>query len=218
MDFATARRRMIDNQITPNRIDDPVLLEAMGSVPRELFVPKALQGVAYVDDDLAIGDGRFLVEPLVLAKLIHAAEIGPTDVVLDIGCASGYSAAVLGRKAAAVVALECDTSLVAAANATLQKLGIDNVAVMEGALEEGAPKQAPFDAIIICGAASEVPRGLAGQLADGGRLACVLRRDQMSPGKGVVFRRLGDTVSRREVFDASPPFLPGFLRRPDFVF
>ncbi len=218
MDFAAARRRMIDNQITPNRIDDPALLEAMGSIPRELFVPKGLQGVAYVDDDVMVGEGRCLLEPLVLAKIVNAAAIKPTDVVLDIGCATGYSSAVLGKIAAAVVAVECDAALVAAAEANLQKLAVDNVAVVQGRLEEGAPKQAPFDAIVICGAASEIPRALAEQLAEGGRLSCVMRRDHLTPGKGVVFEKLKGTVSRREVFDASPPFLPGFLRRPEFVF
>lgn len=216
MDSSAARENMIKNQILPNRVTDPLVIEAMGAVPRDIFVPRALRGVAYVDEDLAIGDGRHLIEPLVMARMLQAARLGPADVVLDVGCGTGYSAAVLARMASTVVALESDTSLSERAAETLGDLGLDNAVVITGPLREGSPAQAPFDAIFIGGAVPEVPKTLRSQLADGGRLVAVLT--ERGAGRVIVVERHGDAFGQRTVFDANAPSLPGFELEDTFVF
>lgn len=217
MDFSTARQSMVKSQIRPNQVNDPEVLAAMAELPRETFLPKALQGVAYVDEDLPLGNGRYLMEPCVLARLLQAATIRSTDVALVIGCTTGYSAAVLSRLASAVVAVESDAKLVQAATNTLAELQIDTVAVMQGELREGCPKQAPFDVIVFDGAVSEIPDALVAQLADGGRLVAAVRKTQ-AIGRGMLIVRSGDVIARRELFDATIPWLPGFEPAPGFVF
>ena len=128
MDYALARSNMVSNQLRPNRVDDPAVLDAMADVPRERFLPKALRGVAYADEDLPLPNGHWLIEPLVLARLIQAAEIQPSDVVLVIGCATGYAGAVLARLAATVIVL-APAATAATVEALLDDLGVDNVVV-----------------------------------------------------------------------------------------
>jgi protein-L-isoaspartate(D-aspartate) O-methyltransferase len=217
MDFSIARQSMVKSQIRPNQVNDPEVLAAMSELPRETFLPKALQGVAYVDEDLPLGNGRYVMEPCVLARLLQAATVQATDVALVIGCTTGYSAAVLSRLASAVVAIESDAKLVQAATNTLAELRIDTVAVMQGELKEGCPKQAPFDVIVLDGAVCEIPDALVEQLADGGRLVAVVRKNQ-AVGRGVLIVRKGDVIARRELFDATIPWLPGFEPAPGFVF
>jgi protein-L-isoaspartate(D-aspartate) O-methyltransferase len=214
-DFAAARRQMVDAQLLPNRVTDARLVEAMGAVPRELFVPKALRGVAYVDEDLNVG-GRHIMEPMVFARLLQEARVRRTDAVLDVGCATGYSAAVLARLAGVVVALEEDATLAARATETLAQVGADNAAVVVGPLREGYPAQAPYDVIVLEGAAEQIPAALLDQLGEGGRLVAVL--DEGGAGKAVLYSRIGGVLGRREVFDAGCPLLPGFGREPGFVF
>ncbi len=217
MDFSIARQSMVKSQIRPNQVNDPEVLAAMAELPREVFLPKALQGVAYVDEDLPLGNGRYLMEPCVLARMLQAATIQATDVALVIGCTTGYSAAVLSRLASAVAAVESDAKLAQTATNTLVDLGIDTVAVMQGELVEGCPKQAPFDVIVLDGAVCEIPDVLVGQLADGGRLVAVVRKNQ-AVGRGMLIVRKGDVIARRELFDATIPWLPGFEPAPGFVF
>ena len=143
MDYAKARRHMVDSQILPNRVTDPRIIAAMESLPREAFVPEDRKGVAYVDEAIPVGNGRHLMEPMVVARLLQTAEPNEDDVALVVGSATGYTAAVLAKMISAVVVVESDAGLVAQASSTLSELGIDNVAVMEGALSEGYPKQAP---------------------------------------------------------------------------
>ncbi len=216
MDYAAARRNMVENQVRPNRVTDPRVVSAIAEIPREAFVPKHLADIAYVDEALALGQGRYLMEPMVLARLLQAAEVDSSDVVLDIGCATGYAAAVLARLASIVVALESDPALAAAATETLSGLGIDTVTVVEGALERGYPKQAPYDVIFIDGSVSEFPPAIAEQLAEGGRMVAVIHGEPM--GRGVLVTRHGGILSRREVFDAGTPLLPGFAAEAAFVF
>jgi len=217
MDFSVARQSMVKSQIRPNQVNDPEVLDAMMEVPREVFLPKALRGVAYVDEDLPLGNGRHLMEPRILARLLQAATVQAADVALVIGCATGYSAAVLSRLASAVVAIESDAKLVQAAIDTLTELMIDTVAVMQGDLRTGYPKQAPFDVILLDGAVSEVPDALVEQLAEGGRLVALVKADQ-TVGKATLITRKGEIVARRELFDANLPWLPGFEPAARFVF
>ena len=215
-DYATARVNMIEGQIRPSKVSDDRVLAAMAAVPRERFVPKRLKGTAYVDESLAVAPGRYLMEPAVFARLLQAAAIGPDDVVLDIGCATGYSTAVLARLAATVVAVESDPEMVTAASDLLAELDVDNAAVVKGALQAGYAKQAPYDAIVLGGAVDEVPPAIAEQLAEGGRLVTVVTRG--SPvGTGLLMLRARGQLSRRILFDASTPPLPGFAVERGFV-
>jgi protein-L-isoaspartate(D-aspartate) O-methyltransferase len=216
MKFEAARRSMIDSQLRPNKVTDQALLDAMAVVPREQFVPRAMQAAAYVDEDLPLGNGRYLLEPMVLARLIQAAAPSSTDCVLDIGSATGYGAAILSRLAQTVVGLEVDGALADRANADLASFGVRNAMVLQGPLEQGVPRQAPYDAIVVEGLGDALPPLLLDQLADGGRLVGVFRDRGL--GRAMLYVRNGDAVSARVLFDASVALLPGFERRPEFVF
>ncbi len=217
IDFAAARSNMVESQLRTNKVTDLRLLGAFETVPRELFVPEPLRGIAYIDEDVALGGGRFVMEPRVLARLLQAAQPGPEDVALDLGCGSGYATAILSRLVATVVALEDDVALVAAANGTLDKLEIDNAVVVEGRLTEGYPKQAPYNVILLGGAVAEVPAAIAAQLAEGGRLVTVI---SAGPGLGraTLMRRDGGVISSRVLSDAALPELPGGVVAPGIVF
>jgi protein-L-isoaspartate(D-aspartate) O-methyltransferase len=219
-DFANARRMMVEGQVRTSDVTDPRLLAAMLEVPREAFVPATQTDFAYLDRDLPVrgsdAAARHLLKPMVLAKLMHAAAVGETDRVLDVACATGYSSAVLAHLAAEVVALEEDEVLARAAEDTLVALGVTNVRVRTGPLTAGVPGEAPYDVIVLNGAAEIVPEALSIQLRDGGRLVCVLR--QGAVGRAMLYRSLGGDISGRAIFDAAAPLLPGFARPPAFVF
>jgi len=217
VDFAAARSNMVESQIRTNKVTDPHLLDAFETTPRERFVPEPLRGIAYVDEDVALGGERFVMEPMVLARLLQAARPGPGDVALDLGCGSGYATAILSRLVATVVALEVDAALAAAANQTLDELEIDNALVVEGQLAEGYPKQAPYNVILLNGAVSEVPLAIADQLAEGGRLVTVVSVGA-GLGRATLMRRDSGVISSRILCDASVPVLPGFEAAPGFVF
>ena len=215
-DFAAARRNMIDSQLRPNRVLDPRVAQAMAEVPREAFVPGALGGVAYVDEDLEIAPGRYLMEPMVFGRLLQVAAIGPDDIVLDLGCGGGYSTAVLARLAGTVVAVEPDPALRAQATEAMARIGADNAAVVDGDLAAGIPGQGPYDVIVLGGAAETIPSALKEQLAEGGRLVAVLVRDGV--GKATVIERQGALFGTREVFEAATPILPGLTLNKGFSF
>jgi protein-L-isoaspartate(D-aspartate) O-methyltransferase len=227
IDFAIARRNMVDNQIRPNRVTAPALLQAMLDVPREDFVAPSERGIAYVDEDIRLagatqGDSRWLMEPMLFARLLQAAEIEKSDVVLEIGCGTGYGTAVLSRLAATVVAVESDRGLADKATANIEKLKIDNVAVIVGDLEKGCPAQGPYGVIVFDGAIARISDEIAAQLAEGGRLVGVLREASgpygASAGKAILALRRGGQLSHRVLFDAETPYLPGFAPEPAFVF
>ncbi len=215
-DFAAARKQMVDSQLLPNKVTDASLIEAMGAVPREAFLPQALRGVAYVDEDMPVAPGRYVMEPMVFARLLQEAEVRKTDAVLDVGCATGYSAAVLARMASVVVAVEENPELVQQATANLAQAGADNAAVVAGPLTQGYPAQAPYDVIVLEGAVEEVPASLLDQLAEGGRLVAVIAGRGI--GKATLYSRTGGIIGHRQLFDAGVPLLPGFVREAGFVF
>ena len=217
LDFLAARTNMVESQLRTNKVTDPRVLGAFETVPRERFTPEDLTGVAYVDEDIAIGQGRYLMEPMVLARLLQAAAIDPNDMVLDIGCGSGYSSAILAQLAATVVAVEPDQALAKQANTVLAELTIDNVVLIEAPLTEGYAKQAPYNAILLNGSVSKIPQGILDQLGDGGRLVTVVR-DRPHLGRAVLVQKSGGILSSRTLFDAATPLLPGFAEPPRFVF
>lgn len=216
-DFVQARRTMVDSQIRTNDVTEARVVDAFLTVPREAFVPPAKQGLAYLDADLVVGgEGgpRYLIQPMYLAKLIQAAGVKPTDSVLDIGTATGYSAAILAELAGKVVALESDEGLAQAARAALA----DNskVTVTVGPLEQGAAGAGPYDVILIEGAVEEVPAALFASLKEGGRLVAVVGRGRS--GRATIFVKVGSDNAGRIAFDASLPALPGFAKAPVFSF
>ncbi|CAO3400682.1 protein-L-isoaspartate O-methyltransferase family protein [Azospirillum palustre] len=216
-DFAAARYFMVEGQIRPNKVTDQRLVDVLSELPREAFVPSSARGVAYVDDDLPIGKGRFLLEPMVFARMLQAAAVQETDRVLDVGAAGGYSTAVLGRLALSVVGLDCDEELTAAAAAALAGQGIANAKTVTGPLAEGYAQNAPYDVIVVEGTVPEVPASLTGQLAEGGRLLAIVQ-GKGSVGEVRLFQRTAGVVSSRILFEAQPHALPGFEKKASFVF
>jgi protein-L-isoaspartate(D-aspartate) O-methyltransferase len=213
-DFAAARRNMVDGQVRTADVTDLRILTAMLEVPRERFAPPQAVALAYLDLDLPVGDGRRLLKPMILGKLLQAASIAPTDRVLDVGCATGYAAALLARMAAEVVALEVDSALLQAAREALSDQ--PNVSVVSNPLVKGWAPAAPYDIILLEGATEVSPQALCRQLADGGRLLCVL---ESGPGaKAVLYYRSGDEIGSRSIFDATAPLLPGFAKPHVFAF
>jgi protein-L-isoaspartate(D-aspartate) O-methyltransferase len=217
-DFALARRNMVDGQLRPNRVTNPALLAAVSELPRERFLPDGLRSVAYADDDVRLGNGRFLMEPMVLARLIQALQPQPDDKVLVVASGRGYGAALMSRLAKSVVAVESDAALAGAADQTIRDLGIVNINQTVAKLEAGAPAEAPFDAILIEGAVHEIPRALLDQLAEGGRLTTVMAAPAGVLGVAQLIVKDGGVSSGRPLFDAGTPALPGFAPPPRFTF
>lgn len=216
-DYGNARRTMVENQLRPSRIEDPRVLDAMGEVPREAFLPAHLRGIAYADEDIRLQGGNFLIEPLVFARMLQAARIGPDDVALVVGCSTGYCAAVVARLAATALPLVKDGPDADRLESLLDRIGPDNVVVVRAAdPREGHPSQAPFDVVLIVGAVLEVPPALLDQLGEGGRLVAVLEDRRV--GKVTLFTRLGGHVARRTLFDAAIPRQAELRRPPAFVF
>ncbi len=208
---------MVENQLRANKVTDEAILAAMGSLPREQFVPERYQGLAYVDEDLPIGGGRYLMEPMVLARLAQALDIGRDSIVLDVGCGLGYSTALLASLAGTVVAIEEEADLADKANDVLNEMGVDNAVVVEARLAEGYPKQAPYDFILLNGAVPEVPERLVAQLSSKGRMGLVVKPEN-AMGVATLVERFGDSLAERPLFDAGTPLLPGFQRQAGFVF
>ena len=216
-DFAAARLNMVESQIRPNKVTDPRVIAAFEGLPREDFLPEALRAIAYSDRSLKVGAGRYILDPMVLARLVQAADPLASDIVLDIACGSGYSTAVLARLAATVVAVESEPRLVELANATLTELEVDSAVVVEGSLAAGRADQGPYDAILINGMVDRVPEVLTEQLADGGRLVTV-QRDAEGIGRAMLYRRQGNHVTHISLFDATVPLLQEFVVERGFVF
>jgi len=210
----SARFNMVETQIRPSHVTDDRLLAAMMAVPREKFVPGAARALAYADVPVAMAPGRYLLDPRSFAKLAQLAEIGPEDRILDVGCGTGYSAAVLARLGAEVVALEQDADLVRVASGLLANV-IGKVEVVQGGLIEGVKGQGPFDVIFVNGAIEQAPEILLSQLAEGGRLVTVLKDGQ---NRAWLFLKENGQIGRRPAFDADVPVLAGFKKAMGFVF
>jgi protein-L-isoaspartate(D-aspartate) O-methyltransferase len=215
--FDIARSHMIESQLRPNKITNDRVLRAFDSIRRELFVPEHLRPVAYIDEDLPLGGGRFLMQPMIAARLLQAAAIARTDAALIVGAATGYEAALTALLARNVLALEEDPELARRARAALVEHAIASVSIVEGPLHEGYRPRAPYDVILFGGAVGEASPELVAQLADGGRLLAVVK-PASAMGRATVTTRTGGVLARRVIFDAATPLLPGFAPKPVFVF
>ena len=216
--FDLARKNMIDGQLKPNKVTDVRIIDAVSKIPREKFVPGHLKSIAYIDEDIAVGKGRFLPEPMVLARLVQEAGIVKGDIVLDIGCGTGYSTAVLGHLAGTVVGIEHNKDMAEEADKLLHDLDIVNaVVIQQQDLREGYAQQGPYNVILINGSVPAVPDKIRLQLADGGKLVTVLsNRGHM--GSAVLITRVGGSFETRVLFDAATPTLAGFESPKTFAF
>lgn len=224
-DFERQRDNMVESQLRPNEVTDPRILSAMRTLPRERFVPPALRGLAYIDEALEVfpsidgAPARFLLAPMVLARLLQLATVEAQDRILDVGCATGYSTAVLAQLGRFVTGLEPEPELAAAARANLRDLGLANCDIVEGGLSQGCEAGAPYDVIVLNGSVPVVPETLLSQLRDGGRLAAVLTRaPNLSQGKAYLFVKVRGEASFVPHFDAGARPLPGFAPEPSFTF
>ncbi|MBL6432261.1 MAG: protein-L-isoaspartate O-methyltransferase [Alphaproteobacteria bacterium] len=218
-DFERARTHMVDNQLRTNDVTDHGILDAMGKVPRERFVPASKRCIAYSDSDIPLSLGetqRYLMKPHVFAKLVQLAGVRKDDVVLCVGCATGYSVAVLAELAGSVVGLEETAEATAAASDLLVDLGIENAAVVDGDLVTGAASEGPYDVIVIDGAIEALPDALTAQMKDGGRLVTI--EGEGGAGAARLYVRSGEIVSGRFAFNASAHVLPSYRIAKEFVF
>ncbi|MGJ8604344.1 MAG: protein-L-isoaspartate O-methyltransferase family protein [Marivita sp.] len=214
-DFSARRTMMVDTQVRPSDVTKFPIIDAMLSVPRELYVPREQAEAAYISENILIAPGRVVLEPRTLGKLLDALNIEGDELVLDIGAGYGYSSAVVARMAEAVIAVEEDAALAEEAQSILSDQGADNVVVHAGPLTDGAAQHGPYDAILIQGAVEQVPDSLISQIKEGGRIGCVF----MEGALGVVrigYKIDGD-ISWRFAFNASAPVLPGFAKDVAFA-
>jgi protein-L-isoaspartate(D-aspartate) O-methyltransferase len=227
IDFGQARTAMVECQLRPSQVTDRRILAAFAAIPRERFVPPAKRALAYSDASLEVfpsidgAPARFLLAPVVLARLLQLAQIEPNDSVLDVGCMTGYSTAVISRLTRSVLGLETEPELVDALRANLAELGITNAGTAEGELRLGAPTLGPYDAILLNGSVPEIPEALFRQLREGGRLVAVIAGEgagRPRQGRAYRFVKLDGEASGVSHFDANAKPLPGFAQEPCFTF
>jgi protein-L-isoaspartate(D-aspartate) O-methyltransferase len=219
IDFALARRNMVESQLRPNQVVHPGVLEALAALPRERFLSAERAALAYVDEAIPLGGGRYLMEPMVLARLIQTAQPVETDRALVVGAGPGYGAAILARLVSSVVALESDSALAQRARQLLPSLAASNVKVVEGELAHGYKADGSYDLILVEGAVPAIPDTLAQQLTEGGRLVAIVGGGAPGyPGRAHLGRQAGGRFSARPIFDAGTPALPGFAAPARFVF
>jgi protein-L-isoaspartate(D-aspartate) O-methyltransferase len=214
-DFAARRTMMVDTQVRPSDVTKFPIIEAMLRVPREEFVPASRRETAYVGENIELGDGRVILEPRTLAKMLDALDIGEGDLVLDIGCTYGYSSAVMARLAEAVVAVESDETMASEAQESLSNGNADNVVVEIGNLADGAPEHAPFDVIVVQGGVVHLPNNLLDQLKEGGRIAALFMDGAL--GEVRIGHKIDGQVNWRRAFNAGAPILPGFEKQAAFA-
>lgn len=215
--YDVARANMVESQIRPNKVTDERVIAAFSRVRRELFVPPALSGVAYADEDLPLGGGRYLMQPMVAARLLQAAAIERGDTVLVVGAGTGYEAALAAMLGRSVVALESNAELARFGRAAFVEHRIAAATYVEGPLAQGHRARAPYAVILFAGAVAEIPGEIASQLGNGGRMLAVLR-PRPGIGRATLVTRTGEILAHRAIFDAGTPLLAEFATKPAFVF
>jgi protein-L-isoaspartate(D-aspartate) O-methyltransferase len=213
-DFANRRTMMVDTQVRPSDVTKFNVIEAMLAVPREVYVPEARKEAAYMGENIELAADRVVLEPRTTGKLLDALDIQPDELVLDLGCAYGYSAAVIAHLAEAVIAVETE-DFAKEAEANLSQNGVDNVAVVEGELAAGAAKHGPYDVIVIEGGVEELPTAIADQLKEGGRIGCIFQEGALGTVK--IGYKLDGLINWRYSFNAGAPVLKGFAKQPSFA-
>ena len=211
------RHNMVDNQLRANKVHDDRVLDAFLRLRRELFVPPGLRGVAYIDEDLQIAPGRYLMEPMVAARLLQALAVRPRDAALVVGAGVGYEAAVLAQLARSVIALEENPDLARIGRSAVVDHRIASITYVEAPLTGGHRARAPYDVILFGGAVAAIPDEISAGLSEGGRMGVVLRQPG-SVGRATLITRTGAVLAQRVIFDAATPLLPGFEAEPGFVF
>lgn len=206
---------MVDTQVRPSDVTKFPIIDAMLSVPREAFVPSTMREAAYIGENLEIGGGRVLLEPRTLAKMLDVLDIKPTEVILDIAPGLGYSTAVLAHMAEFVIGVEDDESRAEEAQSILSEQGIDNAAIISGALAEGAAKSGPYDVIILQGAVEVLPDSLLAQLKDGGRIVSIFAEGDL--GVVRIGYKMDQRINWRMAFNAGAPVLTGFAKKAEFA-
>ncbi|MGU9962251.1 MAG: protein-L-isoaspartate O-methyltransferase family protein [Candidatus Puniceispirillales bacterium WSBS_2018_MAG_OTU23] len=217
------RRYMVESQLRTNKVTNTRVLIAFEDTPKEDYVTPDLASFVYIDEDLMLGGGRFMLEPMVFARLVQALELKPNDSVLDIGAASGYSTAILARLCQSVVGIESDAKLAKIGQVNLTQHDVDNAVVLHGALTKGFKAEAPYDAIIIEGSVADVPNAILDQLSDDGRLVTIQRDNPSASGRGVIYGRVGNDsggggFAHSTLFDAQTPMLDEFTAKKIFAF
>jgi len=213
-EFTNRRVMMVDTQVRPSDVTKFPIIDAMLTVPREIYVPEARREAAYVGENLSIGSGRVVLEARTLAKLLEALDIQPDEMVLDLGCGLGYSSAVIARLAGTVIAVEEDEALAADAQRLLSEEGVDNALVITGPLAAGAPKHAPYDVIVLQGGVEVLPPEISDTLRDGGRIGAIFMDGAL--GTAMLGRKSNGRISWRAIFNAAAPVLEGFRKATGF--
>ena len=214
-DYKMRRKIMVDTQIRPSDVTKFPIIDAFLSVPREKFVPDGKREAAYIGENFQIGQSRIILEPRTLAKLLDALDIQNDELVLDIGSGLGYSSAIISLIAEVVIAVEDDSSLANEAEEILSEIGMDNVVVQIGKLEDGAPEHGPYDVIILQGGVGEIPGSILNQLKNGGRIGAIFIEEGLGTAK--IGFKLNNKITWRHSFNAAAPLLPGFLKQKDFA-
>jgi protein-L-isoaspartate(D-aspartate) O-methyltransferase len=215
--YDAARVNMIERQLQPNKITDERVINAFAGIRRELFVSERLRAIAYADDNLPLGQGRYLMSPMVVARLLQAAEVRRSDNALVVGAGVGYEAALLSQLCRAVVAIESDAELARQGRAALVEHRIASVNFVENGQAQAGRVRPAYEVIMFGGAVAEIPPDISAQLTEGGRLVAVVKPDD-APGRATLVTRTGGVLASRVMFDAATPLLPGFARKPEFVF
>ena len=211
---------MIDGQLKPMGINDPIILEAFKNIPRELFLDKDKSSISYHEGNILIKDNRWLLSSILIARLINCVDISNEDIILEIGSCSGYATAILEKLCSLVVGVEADTKLRDIANKSLTKIEANSSIIVEGQHTLGNLKSAPYDKIFILGAVKSVPNALFSQLTNNGSLVTVIKdqNNLKSCGKAVVFKKNKDIISSSIIFDVEVPFMEGFISKEGFDF
>ena len=218
MDFKIARKNMVENQIRANKVTSLNVINAFLDIPREKFVPDALQEISYVDEDIQLSRNRFMMKPMILARLFQSLNLKGNENILHVGSNSGYGSAILSRMCSSVISLESDKKLFETSIHTFSNMGFDNVVPLHGSMENGVEKEAPFDIIFIEGSIETEPKSLFGQLNENGKLIAIIRPANIKIGKAKLFFKISNEIGLENLFDAQVSKLSIFKSKTKFSF